>query len=66
MSKKEAGTGSAEQSGGRGRADARQGRQRGYAFPGPLNFSPYFGELLCSSEAAEFFLKGQMRPCKSK
>ncbi|WP_303437658.1 hypothetical protein [uncultured Oscillibacter sp.] len=46
MKKKEARTGNAEQGGGRGQADVRQGRQRSYAFPGPLNFSQYFGELL--------------------
>ena len=46
MRNKEAKAGSAGQGGGRRRADARQGRQRGPAIPGPLNFSLYFWVLL--------------------
>ncbi|WP_300692957.1 hypothetical protein [uncultured Oscillibacter sp.] len=34
------------QGGGRRRADACQGRQRGPAIPGPLNVSHYFWALL--------------------
>ena len=46
MRKKEARAGSAGQGGGRRRADARQGRQRGPAIPGPLNVSHDFWVLL--------------------
>jgi len=46
MRKKEARPGITGQGGGRRRADARQGRQRSHAIPGPLNFSQYFWELL--------------------
>jgi len=46
MRKKEARPEIAGQGGGRRRADARQGRQRSHAIPGPLNFSQYFRELL--------------------
>ena len=41
--KKEARAGRAGQGGGRRRADARQGRQRSPAIPGPLNVSHYLG-----------------------
>ena len=46
MRKKEVRAGSAGQGGGHRRTDARQGRQRGPAIPGPLNVSLYFGVLL--------------------
>ena len=46
MRKKEARAGSAGQGGGRRRADARQGRQRAPAIPGPLNVSHDFWVLL--------------------
>ena len=45
MREKEAGAGSAGQGGGRRRADARQGRQRAPAIPGPLNVSRDFWML---------------------
>ena len=48
MREKEAGAGSAGQGGGRRRADARQGRQRAPAIPGPLNVSHDFWVLLQS------------------